>query len=141
MGLESSHAIACKAISATGGGQICTLLPIDESPRTDVTTTFFLGYSISGEAYIFEGESYEAQSADFAFAKRFMPVAEQLWAEGKLEPHPRRVGEGGLQGAVEGMREMKEGRVSGFKLVYRVDDTVWPGQESSTAEGVHESLH
>jgi hypothetical protein len=49
-----------------------------------------------------------------------------VWAEGKLKPHPQRVGSGGLLGAIEGMQEMRVGNYSGEKLVYRVDETNWP---------------
>jgi len=84
-----------------------------------------LGYSQSGEEYIFEGDTYPAQPEDFVFAKEFTTIAEKLWMEGKYKAHPQRVGSGGLRGAVEGMQEMREGKVSGVKLVYRVDETVW----------------
>ena len=90
-------------------------------------STFFLGYSMSGESYIFEGEKYPAQPEAYEFAMKFMGVAERLWAEGKWQPHPQRVEPGGLLGAIAGMQRMREGRgPSGEKLVYRIDDTTWP---------------
>jgi hypothetical protein len=103
----------------------CNLLGV-ESPRNDVQSIFFLGYSMSGESYIFEGEKFSAQPQDLEFAQKWLPLAEKLWAEGKLKTHPECVGANGLLGCVGGMEEMRRGRVSGIKLVYRVDDTVWP---------------
>jgi hypothetical protein len=91
-----------------------------------VQSTFFLGYSMSGEAYIFEGEHMEAQPEDFVSGSRFYRIAESLWAQGKWTPHPQRVEEGGLLGINDGLQQMRELKVSGEKLVYRVDDTVWP---------------
>lgn len=56
----------------------------------------------------------------------FLSIAEKLWEEGKWKPHPTRVGSGGLIGVLGGMKEMKEGKVSGEKLVYLVDETKLP---------------
>lgn len=97
-----------------------------ESPRSDIRSIFFLGYNVSGETYIFEGETYSASPEDFAFGKNFTAVAEKLWLEGKWKTHPNRVRPGGLVGVLAGMQEVKEGKVSGEKLVYRVDETEWP---------------
>ncbi len=122
--VESSAAI-CAAAIGPDGGVYCNLLGVD-CPRSDVESTFFLGYSMSGESYIFEGESYEARPGDFAFAREWYSIAEKLWMEGKWQTHPQRVGSGGLLGAIDGMQELREGKVSGEKLVYRVEDTKWP---------------
>lgn len=47
-------------------------------------------------------------------------MAEKLFAQGKLKPHPQMVGDGGLKGVFDGLQKMREGKVSGQKLVYRV---------------------
>jgi len=85
-----------------------------------------LGYSLSGEFYVFEAEEYPARLDDLRFAEKWIPLVEKLWAEGKVKTHPDRVGSMGLVGCLEGMDEMRQGKVSGVKLVYRVDDTPWP---------------
>ncbi|KAI8944970.1 putative zinc-binding oxidoreductase ToxD [Xylaria longipes] len=103
----------------------CNLLGMD-CPRDDVESIFFLGYSLSGESYIFEAEKFPARPEDLQFARKWFPMVEKLLAEGKLKTHPEKVGEGGLLGCLEGMEEMRQGRVSGVKLVYRVDETSWP---------------
>lgn len=52
-----------------------------------------------------------------------MLIAEKLLEEGKVRGHPVSVREGGLRGVIEGLEDLREGRVSGEKLVYRVADT------------------
>lgn len=80
---------------------------------------------MTGEKYVYEGEEIPAQPENFILGRRYMDIAEKLWAEGQLKMHPQRVGSKGLFGALEGMQEMREGKVSGEKLVYRIEDTPW----------------
>lgn len=122
--LESSAKICAEAFGLRGG-TYCNLLGID-CPRDDVESIFFLGYDMSGELYKYEGETYPAKLATFHFAQKWYTVAEKLWAEGKWKPHPQRVGERGLASAKNGMQEMREGQVSGQKLVYLVEDSILP---------------
>lgn len=124
MALESTAAFCSDAIGSSGGLYV-NLLGV-ESQRSDVRSVFYLGYSASGESFIFEGQHFPAKPEDFVFAKSFSAVAERLWMEGKWKSHPVRVGSGGLIGVLDGMKQMKEGKVSGEKLVYLVDDTEWP---------------
>jgi hypothetical protein len=48
-------------------------------------------------------------------------LATKLLASQQLTVHPAKVGSGGLEGVLDGMNQLKEGKVSGVKLVYRVD--------------------
>ena len=96
-------------------------------PRPDVESIFFLGYSVSGESFICEGDQYDADEEFFVHGVKFAEVAEQLWEQGKFTPHPQRLEGRGLTGILEsGLQIMREGRYSAEKLVYRVDDTTWP---------------
>ena len=122
--LPQTAKICAAAIGATGG-KYCNLLGT-AFPREDVESTFFLGYSVSGEEYIFENETYPAQPEFFEFGRKWSKLAERLWAEGKWVVHPHRVCGGGVAGVIEGMKEGREGKISGEKLVYRVEDTDWP---------------
>jgi NADPH:quinone reductase-like Zn-dependent oxidoreductase len=122
--IDSTAAICAQAIGErVQGAKYVNLLDIP-SPRPNVESIFFLAYGASGEGYIFEGEHYPAEPTYHAHVREFAAVAKKLWAEGKLREHPLRLEQGGLQGAIEGMRVMKEGRYSGEKLVYRIEDTV-----------------
>jgi hypothetical protein len=62
-----------------------------------------------------------AKPQDFQFAKTFWELATKLLASQRLTVHPVEVGSGGLEGVLDGMNQLKEGKVSGVKLVYRVD--------------------
>jgi len=50
-------------------------------------------------------------------------VARKLLEEGKYKAHPLDVRPGGLNGVIDGMEDMRQGKVSGKKLVYRVAET------------------
>jgi hypothetical protein len=115
----------CSEAFGHKGGQFVNLLDTP-CPRSDVESRFFLGYDVTGEEYSFEGERFSADYCALAYASKFIPVAEKIWAEGKLQLHPQRVEAGGLNGALDGFQIMREGKYSGEKLVYRVDETSWP---------------
>ena len=54
---------------------------------------------------------------------RFWDLSTKLIASSQIAVHPPRVGKGGLQGIFDGLEQLKGGKVSGVKLVYRIDDT------------------
>jgi hypothetical protein len=122
---ESSAKISAEALSSKGGIYV-NLLGEYDAPRSDVESIFFLVYGITGEKYIFEGKHWEAQPTYYEFATNFFPLVEKLWGEGKWTEHPREVRSGGLIGVLDGMKDMKEGKISGYKLVYNVGETQWP---------------
>lgn len=120
-----SAATICAAAFSSPGGRYCSLLP-EQCPHENVESTFFLGYSISGEPYIFESEYYEARPGFFEFGKQYLDLIERLWAMELWKTHPMILREGGLNEVRGGMRDLEEGKVTGTKLVYRVNDTKWP---------------
>jgi len=89
------------------------------SPKTD-TFQHVYGYTAIGESFTKFGQDFAAKPEDYKLASNFMQIAEQLFAEGKLVPHPQSVGEGGLYGVLDGLQRMRDGKVSGEKLVYRL---------------------
>jgi len=92
-------------------------------PRDDVEKTFTLGYTVTGESFNWPGKVFEASRNDFEFGKKFWEVARKLLEEGKYKAHPLDVRPGGLNGVIDGMEDMRQGKVSGKKLVYRVTET------------------
>lgn len=50
----------------------------------------------------------------------FWNMAEKLFAEGKVKAHPKEVRSGGLEGIFGGLNDLKTGKVSGTKLVYKI---------------------
>lgn len=98
------------------------ILPV-EFPRDDVKTSFTIGYSVIGEPFTFFGTmKVEARPKDFKFGKKWWSLSERLLSEGKIKGTPT-VRPGGLQGIFDGLDEMRNGKVSRQKLVYRIADT------------------
>jgi hypothetical protein len=90
-------------------------------PRKDVKNVFFLGYTATGEAFEIEGELWPAVPEDFELAREFTSLVEKLLEQGLIKNHPVSMQDGGLDAILGGMQELKEGKVSGVKLVYQID--------------------
>ena len=71
------------------------------------------------------GQHVEAKPENYRVAAEFWNIAGPLFAEAKLIPHPQKVnlGGAGLQGVLEGLQTMREGKVSGFKLEYQLEES------------------
>ena len=54
---------------------------------------------------------------------RFWEISSKLIASAQLAVHPPKVGKDGLEGVLDGMEQLRQGKVTGVKLVYRVDET------------------
>lgn len=63
---------------------------------------------------------------DFGFV--FFRYISKGLEEGWFKPHPQEVVPGGLEGVEEGLRNLKEGRASAVKYVFRIADTPGLGQ-------------
>ena len=61
-----------------------------------------------------------AKPEDYEFAKKFWDLATKLLASQQVIVHPVELGSNGLAGVIDGLNRMKEGKVSGVKLVYRI---------------------
>jgi hypothetical protein len=93
-----------------------------ENPRFDVVSTFPLGYTITGERFVIEDKEWPASPEDFELGKTFFSLAEKLLDHGLIKSHPIKLMEGGLEGISDGMQYLKDGKVSGVKLVYRISE-------------------
>ena len=122
--VEQSAAICAAALSSTSGCAYSSLLPV-KLPRQDIESKYTLVYTIANEYFRIgqQGKEFPAKQQDFDFAKKFGGIAEKLLAEGKFKVHPPSVRQGGLKGVLEGLQELREGKVSGSKLVYRISET------------------
>ncbi|SMR63464.1 unnamed protein product [Zymoseptoria tritici ST99CH_3D1] len=121
--LEPTAKICAEAISSDPeGARYGSILPV-KFPREGVFTTFTFMYTIFNDPFTKAGRDTPAVPEDFEFAKEFFAITEKLLAEGKLKTHPEKVGPKGLEGALQGMEDMKNEKVSANKLVYRVADT------------------
>ena len=126
IGSESAVQICANSLTSASGGKFVTISPkADEKyfHRDDVALkTWTLGYSVMGEAFEWpfkSGNVMPAKPQDFEFGKKFIGICEQLIAERKIKGYPT-LKEGGLSAVLEGLEDLKENRVSGQKLVYKV---------------------
>lgn len=119
--LESS-AKFCEAAISTEGGEYSALLNV-KVERDNVNSRFTLGYTSVGEDFKFGDIPFPAKPEDKAYTEMFVPIAEDLLAQGKVKVHRPKVGKDGLKGVLEGLQLLKEDKVSGEKLVYNVSET------------------
>lgn len=94
-----------------------------DAPRSDVKSIFFLAYSALGRAFMYEGEEWPFAPDDYDLMKRFAILAEELLEQRKIKPHPATVREGGLEAIPAGMEDLRQGIISGEKLVYVLGET------------------
>ncbi|UKZ47826.1 hypothetical protein TrVGV298_002058 [Trichoderma virens] len=111
--------ICCNAIGSQGG-KYAGLSGLEELPRDDVTNLHVMAYKAFGEAFDFGEEKVPANPKEYDFAVKFMGLAQELLWQGRIRPHPQSVRTGGWNGVLDGLQEMREGKVSGVKLVYPV---------------------
>lgn len=112
----------CDGALSTAGGTYVTIT-LSKTSREDVTFKFTLAYTTFGEGYKSANFEIPPSEEDRISAIKFWEVAGKLLANGQVKPHPHSVGKDGLKGVSDGLQQMKEGKVSGTKLVYRVADT------------------
>jgi NADPH:quinone reductase-like Zn-dependent oxidoreductase len=117
-----SSAKYCDIALSSKGGQYSSLLPI-KIERENIQSRSTMAYTVFGERFIFGSKEIPAQSEDRLFMEKFCGIFEDLLASGKIMVHPRRVCNGGLDGILDGLQLLREGKVSGEKLVYNIADT------------------
>ena len=124
------HAFDCIATADTAkicvdamgpsGGKYSSLLPVSELPRQDVSNASTAMYTAFGAKFFFGPTQFPANPKDEQFAGEFWTLTEKLLGEGKIKAHPPQVREGGLEGVLKGLQDLREKKVSGVKLVYNV---------------------
>ena len=112
-----SPEISAAAIGSEGGKYSC-ILPVKSLPRNDVYINFTLAYTALGEKYT---NQFPRNQVDYEFAVKFWKVTEGLLNSGKIKAHPAEVREGGLKAIPQGLKDLKDGKVSGVKLVYKIE--------------------
>lgn len=79
------------------------------------------GYDTMGESYYWLGQTpVTPDPEDMRFYQSFLALTQPLLQNGQIKPLPAAVSKNGsgLKGALKGLEEMEEGKVSGEKLVY-----------------------
>ncbi|KKY16485.1 putative zinc-binding oxidoreductase [Diplodia seriata] len=120
----NSAEICAAALSSDSAAKkpVYSALLYIELPRKDVEAKYTLGYTIFGEEVTkpFIPKTLPANREDYEFGCMFWRLSEKLLSEGKFSVHTPDVRGGGLQGVLEGLEELKLGKVSGKKLVYKL---------------------
>ncbi|KAF2735834.1 zinc-binding oxidoreductase [Polyplosphaeria fusca] len=106
----------CGDAMSSKGGQYSALLSAKVA-RDDVKSGFTLAYTAIGEDY---SPNFPANKDDFDFGVKFWRLSEDLINSGKIKTHPADV-RGGLDDIIQGLEDLKAGKVSGAKLVYTID--------------------
>jgi hypothetical protein len=110
----------CAEALTSGPGAKYTSLIRTEFPRDDVQSHSTLAYSATGEPFDKGFAKSEGSQEDFDFAaKTWVPIAEKCLVEGKIKVHKPRVG-GGIENILDGLDQLKNNKVSGEKLVYKL---------------------
>ena len=117
--LEPTVKICAEALAPGPGSHYGCLLAV-KFPREDVTVTPTLAYSALGEPFD-KGfaKSEKGEEEDFKFAVNWSEIVERCLAEGKISVHKPRVGQG-LENVLDGLDQLKNNKVSGEKLVYKL---------------------
>ncbi|KAJ5112870.1 protein TOXD [Penicillium angulare] len=109
----------CDGAMSAEGGEYSALLDVGIA-RANIKDRWTLAYSAIGEEFMFGDTKWPASAADTEFAVQFWVLAEKLLADGKIKVHRPNINNGGLSGVLEGLKMLKENRISGEKLVYNM---------------------
>lgn len=115
-----SPKICADALSSTGSPKYGSILRVKEFPREDINPLFILGYTAVGEEFKWRATIIPAKPEDFVFSSKFSSLAEKLLAAGTIKPHRKDLRTGGLDGIQQGLDDLRNGKVSGTKLVYQL---------------------
>lgn len=110
------------ASSAPEGQDIVvgTIVHNTAHPREDVKYTWSIAYTSQGKDVNLLGRIFPGRPDHFEFTKQWVELSEKLLIDGRWKPHRQEVRNGGFEGVLEGLEDLKQGKVSGVKLVYRI---------------------
>ena len=91
-------------------------MPISVAEETGIADTLL--YTCLGQEFFFF-KLYPAAPEDRKHMAQFLKKLPGLVAAGKIKTNPLKVWPGGIEAIPEGFQYMKEGKVSGEKIVYR----------------------
>ncbi|KAM0347361.1 hypothetical protein ACHAPU_004881 [Fusarium lateritium] len=127
---DASAAISASVLDRSGNAKYVSLIPgfekLVKKLNPSVDTQSILAFSAFGEPWMYENEYYKTVPGDFEFQKKFVLIAERLFAEGKVKA-PRvflNRGGSGFEGILYGLNEVRNWNVSGGKLVYTPNNDV-----------------
>ena len=121
-GTSTGICLAALSTDVANKKPVLTTLIKSENTREDVDLKLTIAYTIFGEDFFFKSMEIKAQHENLEFGKKFWRLSEKLFAEGKVKTHTVELRQGGLDGIMQGLDDLKANRISGKKLVYRISD-------------------
>lgn len=115
--------ICYSALGARGGKYTALEPPADrgKAARKDVKSDWVMALTIFGKAVDLKGPfGRDAVPKDMDWANEWYRKAEELVAIGAIRPHPAKEMPGDWPEVLEGIDQLRKGKVRGEKLVYRV---------------------
>jgi hypothetical protein len=128
IGLPATAELCANALSSNGEGGSGKLkygsITNSTCPREEVVSTRTLAYTATGEAFEFGPPigMVPAIEEDFEFGKKWVGEWEKAFVEKTVKASEPLIGEGGLKGAIQGMKDVKNGKNSGVRLAFRVEE-------------------
>ena len=114
----------CYGAIGRAGGRYTTLEPYAEQSltRKRVNPEWILSLALLGKTIGWKKPyGCDANPELRAFGREWFRCAQRLLTTGEVKPHPVRVGDRtGFEAVLDGLEILKQGQVSGEKLVYRI---------------------
>lgn len=118
---KGSHENIARLLSP--GGQVTCVLPVENFAKTKKP---FGGVEGAKVTMTTVGDVHDSQK-DFGFL--FFRYFGRLMGEGRFKAHPHTVVPGGLNGVGEGLKNLKEGKASATKYVFKISETEGAGKD------------
>lgn len=120
--------ICGQAMSDCEPGTYGTIMPADYELLSATNPQvhgqeFIRGYDTMGESYYWLGQTPVTPNLEeMQFYQSFLKLTQSLLQNGSIKPLPAAVNKNGsgLEGVLKGLEEMREGHVSGEKLIYTI---------------------
>ncbi|THH06161.1 hypothetical protein EW146_g9700 [Bondarzewia mesenterica] len=103
------------------GGVVSAILPY-QSVRENIKVVNSIAYTLLGKNLNFPMK-FTATELETARGRKYAQLLSDVLATGKIKPNPTRVFPKGLASVPEGLQYMRDGKVSGEKITYRIADT------------------
>jgi NADPH:quinone reductase-like Zn-dependent oxidoreductase len=113
-------AVVEKSFSLSGGRAAVNKYPSLGCSRDDVQMQHVASFICFGQRFSLGPYDLPDMPDEFDWAKKWWTLATKLVAEGKIKPHRPIVREGGLGGVLQGLNDMRQQKIRGYKLVYRM---------------------
>ncbi|RBA22579.1 TOXD [Fusarium proliferatum] len=119
---HASSAICAAVMEPKGGVYIACTRTCPDIENTRVKTLRIVAFTVLGRPFSLDaqGPIFPIVLEDVEFASNFVPRAERLLRENKIQPIQTNMRDGGLAAIAKGLVDLKEGKVSRARLVYSI---------------------